>query len=577
MNTLGTMFYREDWQLFSAKDLHLQHHHEHEHKHQHKPSARREGDDQASRSLQSTLECISEQVQYRGDDSSGILCCRSRCNGFSAKALAGNNQNSLLSESRNPFEIDRGRMVTEANKKRTTSIGAFDWNDERIKGISKLLENYIGGEDATASKLYLKSVVEGAFPWTARLLLIIDKLPALAEDAGRVMISMVDLYVTTAFRVCAGNGRNERILLGIDNFYDAPKQNGTAHPNRSTSPMFDFGLRSQAPNNRPAPVISATAEAELCALVPEESGDLDSLREFLLESKKRMEGVAKLDLVDNWISDPAFGESTIEEDFAEETVRVMTKRQGASCNHIFLALGLFVATRNIPSSCKNLKEYTDQVLRVFPLLINVCNRISCMRAIRGSVVLREIVSIGSVWEESKLHERANDYVDEFCEFLVLLWRYLYTCPDRLPVGILKVLWENLVGGGYMVLLDGFSKVSYCSTEGRALMSMDVASYRSGISARSIASRLEDDQHPSCPLPTDIQPYRTTAYVDTYIKIFYFPSEDALEWIRCNFQHYHRHHIMALVINDRDAKNLANQVLDCYRGAEAGRVATTMRI
>lgn len=280
-------------------------------------------------------------------------------------------------------------MATEATKKAITT-GSFDWNDERVETILKLLETYIGGEDATASKLYLKSVFEGALPWTARLLLIIDKLPALAEDASQVMISMIDLYVTTAFRICAGNERNERILLGIDNFYDAPKQNCNTHPNRLSSPMFDFGLRSQAPNNRPAPVISATAEAELCALVPEESGDLDSLREFLLESKKRMEGVAKLDLVDNWISDPAFGEDTIEEDFAEETVRVLKQRQGASCNHIFLALGLFVATRNIPSLCKKLKEYTDQVLRVFPLLINVCNRISCMRAIRGSVVLREV-------------------------------------------------------------------------------------------------------------------------------------------------------------------------------------------
>ena len=100
------------------------------------------------------------------------------------------------------------------------------------------------------------------------------------------------------------------------------------------------------------------------------------------------------------------------------------------------------------------------------------------------------------------------------------------------MGILKILWDNLVGGGYMVLLDGFSKVPYCSTEGRALMSMDVASYRSGISARSIANRLEDNQHLSCPLPTDIQPYRTTAYVDTYIKIFYFPSKVSLcLWLR----------------------------------------------
>ena len=136
----------------------------------------------------------------------------------------------------------------------------------------------------------------------------------------------------------------------------------------------------------------------------------------------------------------------------------------------------------------------------------------------------QIVSIGSLWEESKLHEHANDYVDDFCGFLALLWRYLYASPGRLPLGILKMLWENLVGGGYMILIDGFSKVPYCSTEGRALMSMDVASYRSETSARSIANRLRENQHPSCPLPAVIEPYRSAAYVDTYVKIFYFPSK-----------------------------------------------------
>lgn len=77
----------------------------------------------------------------------------------------------------------------------------------------------------------------------------------------------------------------------------------------------------------------------------------------------------------------------------------------------------------------------------------------------------------------------------------------------------------------MVFLDGFSKVPYCSTEGRALMSMDVASFLSGTSPRSIAERLEDDHQSSsiCKIPNEIRPYRTMAYVDTYIKMFYFPS------------------------------------------------------
>ena len=153
--------------------------------------------------------------------------------------------------------------------------------------------------------------------------------------------------------------------------------------------------------------------------------------------------------------------------------------------------------------------------------------------------------------------------------MALLWQSLYTPSSgrRLPLGILQTLWENLMGGGYMVLLDGFSKVPYCSTEGRALMSMDVASYRSGTSPHSIAERIKENipSSISCPLPTDTQPYRTMAYVDTYIKIFYFPSNDALEWIRTNYKQYHQHHVISLIINDQDARKLTNQIMKCYSG------------
>lgn len=133
--------------------------------------------------------------------------------------------------------------------------------------------------------------------------------------------------------------------------------------------------------------------------------------------------------------------------------------------------------------------------------------------------------VGSVWEQTKLHEEPNAYVGDFCEFLALLWYNLSTCSgNRLPIGVLKTLWENLVGGGYMILLDGFSKIPYCSTEGRSLMSMDLGAYKSGVSSASITSRLQDQSTPCpLPLPDNLIPYRSMSYVDTYIKLFYYPS------------------------------------------------------
>jgi len=520
--------------------------------------------------------------------------------------------------SKNPFEIDQDPIRTEII---TTNSEPITWedicSDEGIKPIFELLSIYLGesADQANTVKVFLKSVFDGVFPWISRLIVIMEKLPALKEEGSKVLRGMIDLYVTTAFRLCSSNRKLERVLIGADSIRAATlnEQKGSnMNGHRTTSPpIFDFGFSSkssQVHSNKPAPVISPTAEAELCALVLGESSGLKHLREFLLASQKRLEGIAKLDLVDGWIHDPLITEDTTAEDLAEDTARVLEKRQAASCNHVFVALGLFLVVRGLPSSSRYnmIRDYTDQYFKNVPLMITLSNRISCMRSIRGREILGEvsvfvaqilcnpfrcsnqfshprfflgvsqIIAVSSGWEESKLHENANDYVEDFCDFLALLWGALSTAERRFPSGILKTLWENLLGGGYMVLLDGFSKVPYCSTEGRSLMSMDVASYRSLTSPRAIAERLEeDDSSPRiCPIPMDIQPYRNMAYVDTYIKMFYFPSKDALEWIKTNYEQYHRRHMISLISNDRDAKSLANEIDTCYRVKER---ATTVRI
>ena len=57
------------------------------------------------------------------------------------------------------------------------------------------------------------------------------------------------------------------------------------------------------------------------------------------------------------------------------------------------------------------------------------------------------------------------------------------------------------------------------------MSMDLASYSSGTSNRSVSERLE--AHQSKTLPPAVNIDRGMAYVDTYIKVFYFPAKVSL--------------------------------------------------
>jgi hypothetical protein len=108
----------------------------------------------------------------------------------------------------------------------------------------------------------------------------------------------------------------------------------------------------------------------------------------------------------------------------------------------------------------------------------------------------------------------------------------------MPVGLLNVVWENLVGAGYMSILDGFSKISSCSTEGRSLMSMDVSAYNNGIRADSVLARLDDVTAGKASelqrgVPKNIQPYRNFVDVSTYIKIFYFPSDVSVHVAECH--------------------------------------------
>lgn len=85
-----------------------------------------------------------------------------------------------------------------------------------------------------------------------------------------------------------------------------------------------------------------------------------------------------------------------------------------------------------------------------------------------------------------------------------LLKHLSTSQLKHQPLLVSETWNQLVESGFLALLEGFAKVYDCSTEGRALMSMDLASF-------------------STALPSS-KPTRGMQYVDMYIKVFYFPEE-----------------------------------------------------
>lgn len=136
------------------------------------------------------------------------------------------------------------------------------------------------------------------------------------------------------------------------------------------------------------------------------------------------------------------------------------------------------------------------------------------------------MSLGNAWSESVLMEHCNSYVEDLSDRFVNLWRH-FSFSSLAPFdGLLFDIWEHAVESGFLALLEGFSKIFHCSTEGRALMSIDLASFAQNITPRAIRERFteifNDDERLSS--PPYVTPKRGKHYVDTYIKVFYFPNE-----------------------------------------------------
>ncbi len=111
-----------------------------------------------------------------------------------------------------------------------------------------------------------------------------------------------------------------------------------------------------------------------------------------------------------------------------------------------------------------------------------------------------------------MNEHCNDYVDDLCDLCLGLRDCL---SSTLPVSVWEDAWNRTVEAGYLSMLEGFSYIHDCSTEGRALMSMDITTFFSTMDNHKLCS--------SSYVPK-LSQLKGKHYVDTYIKVFYYPQE-----------------------------------------------------
>ena len=285
--------------------------------------------------------------------------------------------------------------------------------------------------------------------------------------------------------------------------------------------------------------------------MPTEMQEVAKTRRFIDRAQQELHGDVNLNRVDSWIGDRRVQDDP--EEYACAVAKSVERREAAAWSCL-VATGLAevilsVLTREMESfydsaSCvQRLMVYVESAVQSIPYLYRRASDLSCTRAFSPFGFVKEIVMVGGDWEESKLHEHPNDYVDDLCDRACLIWGFI-AASGKLPQHLVAQTWARLQSVAYLTLIEGFSRVIHCSTEGRALMALDLASVSSNLRRDAVLERLESFDLPFTPPP--VTPRYGKQYVDLYVKVYYYPQEDAFCWITQNFQNYRLNHMLSLL-------------------------------
>lgn len=247
-----------------------------------------------------------------------------------------------------------------------------------------------------------RCVSDHTLKWIARCLLIVKKLPTVASDVAEILQNMTNLYLTTAFRVCAGSADHEKLLLGIVPVPIPEYILEPAVPKSNSQNRFGFGMgNSPVPSSQqPIQSMNRTRDAELCAPLPCELDDLYAVQKLILDAQENLQGVVKLDLVESWIVDPIREPGEERMSLVCRRARVLEKRHAVAWSCVFVAAAIHFARNdmhkysNSPEDLEALDEYVDSVLHAMPILLDISSRTSCMRAVGGKAIVQEV----STWQ-----------------------------------------------------------------------------------------------------------------------------------------------------------------------------------
>lgn len=401
--------------------------------------------------------------------------------------------------------------------------------------VSPLIERSPCGE--LTLTLLSTSVTDGLVKWTALMLAIGNNLPLVAVDATNAVVTLFDLFFLTVFRICASSSANEDVLLGLGR--------GTSVQSLSSSLM------------------SVTMEADACAPLPCEAEGISPLQEFIQKSRKRLKKMVNMDKFQS-MDQVSIGSPVNQHKTAALRLE---KESAAAFSFLVAAIIADIASEfckpedmdisieeDADDDNESLTSYAQNAISAMPMLVKQSCHLAATRSLSGKELVFKIICCGKAWADSVFQEYSNDYVDDLCERASLLWGHI-SSRGKLPPTAQILIWDHIVRSSFMLLLEGFSKIATCSTEGRSLMSMDLATLSAGLVPGSVKEKLEDSGFPNVSHPpSQSRREDSMRYVDTWIKVFFFPEEDAMNWIKQNRDQYHLDHSISLIVAKIPSKN-----------------------
>lgn len=205
----------------------------------------------------------------------------------------------------------------------------------------------------------------------------------------------------------------------------------------------------------------------------------------------------------------------------------------------------------------NCNNYISQYQVVANQLRGLIYKSMCPEMIKQQQILQQLVENTSWDSRRKIDENEHhEWVDTLTTACNEVWTYLSEQKDEVFGMIREQVWLEICQAAFDTALDGFCKIRKCSAEGRAAITIDVA---------TLHDKLNSIHRFNTP--------HGKIHVDNLIQASYMAEDDMMEWVAENWQSYSYKQLFGLlsqtlssVLNSKRLKD-AVAVIDTYYECE----------